>query len=151
LEWEFGGIDSWDKASAPGRVGKRLAESFLQRPLPPQDAALTNNIMHWAYGLGWGAIYGLVAGSLGRQTFILGPLLGTTVWITDYLVLPSTGLYKPIWKYDLKTLYKDWSAHIAYGSGAAAMFRLLTYQGRETSERMTSRKRIFLCELAPAA
>ena len=43
LEWEFGGIDNWDKASAPGRVGKRLAEGFLQRPLPPQAAALAGD------------------------------------------------------------------------------------------------------------
>jgi hypothetical protein len=128
LEWEFGGIDNWEKASAPGRVGKRLAEGFLQRPLPPQDAALTNNIMHWGYGIGWGAIYGLVQGSLRRQGLALGPLFGITVWIADYLVLPPSGLYKPIWDYDLQTLYKDWSAHVAYGSATATVFRLLTHE-----------------------
>jgi hypothetical protein len=32
-------------------------------------------------------------------------------------------LYKPIWEYDLPTLWKDLSAHLVYGLGTAATFR----------------------------
>jgi hypothetical protein len=40
-------------------------------------------------------------------------------------VLPLVKLYKPIWEYDRTTLAKDLSAHLVYGIGTAAAFRLL--------------------------
>ena len=126
LRWEFGGVDNWDEVSAPGRLGKRLAEAFLQRPLPDDAAGPTNNIVHWAYGVAWGAVYGVIAGSLRRSYIGLGPVLGSAVFMADYVILPQAGLYKPIWSYDLKTLFKDWSAHLAYGIGTAAAFALMT-------------------------
>ena len=33
-------------------------------------------------------------------------------------------IYKPIWKYDAKTLARDLSAHLAYGAGTGAAFWL---------------------------
>lgn len=126
LQWEFAGVDSWDKVSAPGQLGKRLAEALLQRPLPPDAAGPTNNIVHWGYGVAWGAAYGLAAGSLRHARIILGPPFGTTVWLSGYVILPLAGVYKPIWAYDAKTLLKDWSAHLAYGTMTAAAFALMT-------------------------
>src|SRR3982074_3018804 len=65
LDWEFSvGLADWDNAPAPAHVGKRLFEGLFQRQLDPRWAALTNNVMHWGYGLSWGALYGLVAGSV---------------------------------------------------------------------------------------
>ena len=40
-------------------------------------------------------------------------------------MLPQAGLYKPIWKYDVETLAKDLSAHLAYGVTTATAFWLL--------------------------
>lgn len=42
----------------------------------------------------------------------------------SYAVLPSAGLYKPIWEYDGDTLFKDLTAHLVYGLGTAAAFFL---------------------------
>ena len=57
LYWEFSvGLDDWSKASAPAKVGKRLYETFFQGELSPKWAALTNNVMHWSYGMVWGGI-----------------------------------------------------------------------------------------------
>jgi hypothetical protein len=42
------------------------------------------------------------------------------------MVLPKAGVYKPIWDYDPKTLWKDLSAHLAYGTGTATTFAVLT-------------------------
>ena len=36
------------------------------------------------------------------------------------------GLYKPIWEYDAKTLARDLTARLAYGTGTGAAFWLLT-------------------------
>jgi hypothetical protein len=125
VEWEFSAPADWKEISAPGQVGKRVVEGFLQRELDPKWAPLVNNVMHWGYGMLWGVQYGIVAGSLPRRSVRLGLFLGPTVWASSYVVLPLAKLYKPIWEYDAKTLAKDLSAHFAYGLGTAATFRLL--------------------------
>jgi hypothetical protein len=132
LEWEFSaGLKDWDKAAAPAQVGRRIYEGFFQRELPAERAALTNNVMHWAYGTGWGAAFGIVAGTVPTK-LRHGLVFGAIVWSSDYVVLPLAKLYKPIWQYDLKTLGKDLSAHLVYGMGTAAVFRLLS-SGRQAT------------------
>ncbi|HEY0581815.1 MAG TPA: hypothetical protein VGE94_06500 [Chloroflexota bacterium] len=129
FDWEFSvGLDDWSKASAPGQLGKRIYEALFRRELSARYAALTNNIMHWSYGVGWGGLYGILAGS--RPHLLSGLPFGAFVWGTSYVVLPPTGLYKPIWEYDLSTLWQDLSAHLAYGMGTSTTFGVLS-RGRE--------------------
>jgi hypothetical protein len=47
------------------------------------------------------------------------------VWSSDYVALPLAGVYKPIWKYDARTLYEDLSAHVVFGTAGDAALRLL--------------------------
>jgi uncharacterized membrane protein YagU involved in acid resistance len=94
--------------------------------LPPGRAALINNITHWAYGLLNGALYGITVESLTQPRIWYGLPFGASVWAVDYAVLPAAMLYKPIWEYDRKTLASDLSAHLLYGTVAAATLRLLS-------------------------
>jgi hypothetical protein len=126
LRWEFGGPQDWEKVSAPGQVGKRLVEAFTQRPLSARWAPLTNTVVHWAYGIGWGSLYGLVAGSLDEAPSWYGVPFGVVVWISGYLILPLGHLYKPLWEYDPPTLAKDLGTHLAYGLGTASAFHALS-------------------------
>jgi len=124
IDWEFSvGLDDWSKASAPAQVGKRLFEAFFQRELSARWAALTNNVVHWSYGMGWGGIYGIVAGSTHRPRILAGVPFASFVWGVSYVILPAAGVYKPIWEYDLPTLWQDFSAHLVYGLGTATAFR----------------------------
>lgn len=125
LKWEFGGPDNWKSVSTPGQVGERLVEGFTQHPLSSQWARLTNTIVHWGFGISWGTVYGILAGSLRTPRILFGLPFGTGVWLFGYLVLPLGKLYKPIWKYSPQTLAKDLSAHLVYGITTAAVFRLL--------------------------
>jgi hypothetical protein len=126
LEWELSaGVEDWDGAAAPAHVGKRLVEGLFQVELAPKWARLANNVMHWGYGLAWGAQYGVVAGSARSLPHGYGLLLGPVVFASGYVVLPLAKLYKPIWEYDGATLAKDLSAHVAYGMVTAEAFRLL--------------------------
>lgn len=128
LDWEFSkGLDDWEAAPAPAQLGKRIAEGFLQRELKPDKAALTNNVMHWGTGLAWGALFGIVAGSLPSAKVRYGAIFGPVVWASAYAMLPAAGLYKPMWEYDAKILGKDLSAHLGYGLGTAAAFRALAH------------------------
>ena len=125
--WEFSeALSSWDDAPAPAQVGKRLIEGLFQVEIPPDRAALVNNVTHWAYGILNGALYGLVAESLPKPSVGYGLPFGAAVWASDYVVLPAAKLYKPLWKYDLKTLARDLSAHLVYGLATATTLRLLT-------------------------
>lgn len=124
LTWEFPPVDSWEKAPDPGKVAKRLIEGFTGRELPDRWARLTSTVAHWSYGSACAALYGILAGSLRRPYALYGLPFGALVWTSGYIVLPEAGLYKPIWEYDAKTLARDLSAHLAYGIGTGAAFRL---------------------------
>lgn len=124
--FELQGVESWDQAPAPAQVGRRVVEGLFQRQLHASQANLVNNVVHWSYGLGWGALFGLGAGSARRPRVRWGPLLGTVVFLGDYAALPPTGLYEPIWHYDAKTLAKDWGDHLVYGSAVGLLFWALS-------------------------
>ena len=124
--WEFSSGMTWEDAPAPAHVGKRLVEGLFQTELPATRAPLVNNVMHWAYGIGNAAQYGIVAGSLPHQRIRYGLPFGASVWGSGYVILPAMKLYEPIWKYDAKTLADDLSAHLVYGLATATAMRLLT-------------------------
>ena len=124
FDWETSaGLSDWESAPAPAQLAKRLYEALTGRELKPEMARLANNAVHWATGLGWGGLYGVVAGSRPSPKVRYGLLWGTLVWASGYVVLPLAGLYKPIWEYDAKTLAKDLGAHLVYGLTTAATFR----------------------------
>jgi hypothetical protein len=81
--------------------------------------------MHWGYGIAWGGVYGVLAGTAGRSTARGGIVFGSGVWASSYVTLVPTGLYEPPWKYPPKVIALDLSYHLVYGSGVAATYRLL--------------------------
>jgi hypothetical protein len=126
VDWEFtGDLDSWDDAPAPAQFGKRMVEAVLQAELPVQRARLVNNVTHWATGVGWGAVFGLVGGSVVRGRAWYGPVFGAGVWLSSYALLVPAKLYKPPWAYDVKTEWQELSAHLVYGLATTTGFRLL--------------------------
>jgi hypothetical protein len=126
-DWEFSsGVSDWDDAPAPAHVGKRLVEGLFATELPASKARLVNNVTHWAFGVLNGIGYGIVAGSLREPRVRYGLPFGASVWAAGYVVLPAAKLYEPIWKYDVKTLANDLSAHLVYGLATASALRLLS-------------------------
>lgn len=125
LAWEFAPVRTWEQAPDPGQVARRVIEGFTQRKLPDRWAFPVSTAMHWAYGSGAAALYGILAGSLHRPRAAYGLPFGAAVWAAGYVILPEGGLYKPIWDYDAKTLAWDLTGHLAYGAGTGVTFRLL--------------------------
>lgn len=123
IAYEFKGVKDWEGAPAPAQVARRVVEGLFQTKLPDDAANLTNNVMHWGYGVSWAAALGLLAGSGRRARLWWGPLFGTVVFLAGYAALPPTGLYQPIWEYDAKTLGKDWAGHLLYGTVTGATLR----------------------------
>jgi uncharacterized membrane protein YagU involved in acid resistance len=82
--------------------------------------------MHWGYGTGWGAVYGLAVGSVRRSPGLTaGAAFGTVVWLMSYVQLVPMGLYDPPWKTPPQELALDLSYHLVYGTGVASAYRLI--------------------------
>lgn len=124
--WELEAVEGWDTAPAPAQVAKRVVEGLFSTELPAETVNQFNNAVHWGYGTAWGALYGILTGSTNRRRARWGLVFGTAVWLSGYVVLPATGLYKPITEYDGSTLAKDWAHHAAYGMGTAIVFHILS-------------------------
>jgi hypothetical protein len=123
LEWEIvRDLERWEDAPAPGQMGRKILATVTKTDPPVEQAPAISNAMHWLYGTTWGAAYAV---ALRRRPWWAGPVLGATVWSSDYVTLPLAGLYEPIWKYDAKTLAKDLSAHLAYGTATDLALRVL--------------------------
>ena len=126
VDWEFSaGTKSYEDAGAPAQVGKRVVEGLFHTELPPESAGHMNNAVHWATGLGWGALYSVVAGSTRSAHPVAGAALGPGAWAASYALLGLAKLYKPMWEYDPKTLGRDLGAHLVFGLGTASAFRAL--------------------------
>jgi hypothetical protein len=104
-----------DGAPAPAQVGKRIADTV---GITLDDAAVTptNNVVHWMTGIGWGEFAGVTAAVLPVPALAVGIATGVTAWGASYALLGAAGIYKPITAYDAKTLWKDLSAHLVFGT-----------------------------------
>jgi hypothetical protein len=122
-EEEGDGGDPWEEAPVPAQAGRRILSGVFGVDVPADSIPVLTNVMHWAYGTGWGAVYGLLAGTRGRSTLAGGLGFGTAVWAASYLQLVPMGLYEPPWKYPPTDLAFDLSYHLAYGAGTAIGFR----------------------------
>ena len=114
--WEFRSVPAeFDDAPAPAKVGRLIAERAHVH-LEDRFAGATNNVVHWATGIGWGVFAATLRLVPGVGPLKGGLLAGVGAWGTSYVVLSKLGIYKPITEYDAKTLWKDLSAHLVFGS-----------------------------------
>ena len=124
--WEFAGdVMSWDEASAPGQLGRKLLRQVSGDEPPDEWARPATNVVHWATGVGWGVAFGVLASTTSRHPWARALALGPVAWLSGYVVLPLAKVYQPIWKYDTKTLAQDLAVHIVYGAAASTAFAVL--------------------------
>src|SRR4051794_38113562 len=95
---------SWDEAPAPAQVGKRVVEGVFQEHVDLDQAEPLTNAVHWLYGIGWGAAYGVLRASVDARPAPLGAVFGAGVMGAGYTVLPAMKIYDAPWKYPLPTL-----------------------------------------------
>jgi uncharacterized membrane protein YagU involved in acid resistance len=120
IGWEFGGpAATFSEAGAPAQIGEALASRFDIK-LPESSARLTNNVVHWATGIGWGVVHSVVRTVTPMATLASGVAAGAAAFGSSYAVLPRMGIYKPLSEYDGETLWRDLSAHLVYGAATGA-------------------------------
>jgi hypothetical protein len=124
-EWEFRSVQTgFDDAPAPAKVGRLIAERAHVH-VADRFAGATNNVVHWATGISWGVFASTLRLVPGVGPLKGGLVAGVSAWGTSYIVLSKLKIYKPITEYDAKTLWKDLSAHLVFGSVAGGCGVLL--------------------------
>jgi hypothetical protein len=82
------------------------------RPTDEGEARF-NNLVHWGYGIGWGAVRGLI-GLLGLR----GPTASAAhlgaVWGAEQVLLPALSVGSPVWTYGAQAVGTDALHHTVY-------------------------------------
>jgi hypothetical protein len=100
-------------------VARRWVEHFMARgPIKKETKETLGNAVHFGFGSGWGAAYGLVRESLPGLGPIAGILgLGTTVWgLAENVILPAFRLAPGPKRIPLKFNGYMLAAHLAYAA-----------------------------------
>jgi hypothetical protein len=118
--------DPWRHASAPAQLLKRAVEKATGIEPDPVAIPFFTNVMHWGYGTALGVAYALAARRLRLKPSVAGPAFGLGVWAQSYATLVPLGLYEWPWHYSAKTIAKDLSYHLVYGTGTAVGYGLVT-------------------------
>lgn len=120
-----GDESAWEQASTPAKVAQRIAEGVFHAHIPARWIPAVTQAMHWAYGTGWGAVYGVLRDRADARGLREGLGWGTAVWTMSYVQLVPMGLYQPPWKYPPQELALDLSYHLVYGAAVATAYRAL--------------------------
>jgi hypothetical protein len=109
-------------------VARRFVEDFMQRgPLTAEQKARAGAMLHYAFGVRWGGLYGLLAESAPRFATPAGALaFGAIVWmVSDNGVLPLLRVAAPFWKYPPRVHAYAIAAHAAYALGLYGTYEVL--------------------------
>jgi uncharacterized membrane protein YagU involved in acid resistance len=106
-------------------VARRFVERMMQRG-PLEHKAAAGQVVHYAFGSLWGALYGLAAPSLRPLTTLPGGLaFGSLVWlISDGLIVPAFRLADWPQRYPVKNHAYAIAAHLVYGATVFAAYAL---------------------------
>jgi len=83
-------------------------------------------LVHYATGIGWGALFGLLAPRVAVPALLAGAAFGAVVWIVgDEGIVPALGFAKGPRAYPASAHAKALAAHLVYGTATAASFRAI--------------------------
>lgn len=114
-----------ESSTTPAEVGKRVIRGVFHRRVDESRTGLLNNVMHWACGTGWGAVYGFGDGVGDVSAVPRGVAHGLLVWGVSLLELPAMKLAPPVWEYPPLELALDVSYHLVYGVAVATAYSAL--------------------------
>jgi hypothetical protein len=104
-------------------VARRTAHGLMQRgPIEEGTKKAAGTVVHYAFGAGWGGLYGLI-----RESTRISPAgFGALVWMASgNLLLPAFRLAAWPNRYSLKEHHYALQAHFVYGLATAGSYALL--------------------------
>lgn len=93
-------------------------------PVDERGELRFNNLVHWGYGTGWGAVRGLL-GAVGLDGAPATVAHFAAVWGSEQVVLPATGASPPATKWEQSEVAIDLWHHIVYAVATSLAYRWL--------------------------
>jgi len=105
-----------DAEDATMKNAGKISESIFDRKLSREEKKKLGPVVHYAFGVGTGAVYGVLAELESRATLGAGLPYGTAVFIgADEIAVPAFGLSKPPKEYPASAHLYGLASHMVYG------------------------------------
>src|SRR3954452_23545831 len=90
------------------------------------DAAQSrfSNLVHWAYGSGWGVPRALLARA-GLRPAAATAAHGGALWGSEQVMLPALGVAPPLWEWGAAEVAIDAGHHVVYTVATSVAYALL--------------------------
>jgi len=114
-----------DMAPATSRTAEAAAH-LVGRSLDARQKKVGSEIVHYATGAAWGAMFGVLSRRVPAPFVATGAAYGLLVWLlNDELLVPALGLSRKPADYPASTHAKALASHLVYGTATDAGFRVL--------------------------
>lgn len=111
---ERGSDEEQDDAAM--RLANAISEAVSGRELNREEKQVAGTAVHYAFGVGTGALYGATAEIVPGVTAGAGLPFGVFVWLSaDEGLVPALGLSKPPTEYPLSIHAYALASHLVYG------------------------------------
>lgn len=110
-----------DPSTTPARAASKL---LGVAPVDEQGEKRFNNLVHWGYGTGWGAVRG-VLGAVGLTGIPAAAAHLSAVWGAEQVVLPATGAAPPATEWGATEVAVDLWHHVVYVVATSAAYAWL--------------------------
>lgn len=115
--------DSGGGEPATEKAADAIAEQVIGRAVADADKPLAGQTVHYALGIGLGALYGVAAEFRPAVTTGFGIAFGvSTATVLDEAAVPMVGLGEAPWKASLSSNLYSYASHLVFG-GTAELVR----------------------------
>ena len=115
---------SGEARPATVKAADAAVERVADRPLTPDEQDVAGPVMHYVFGAGVGAIYGVLAERRPEVTRLGGVPFGLSVWATaDQAGISALGLAPPPWLRPARAQQYALASHVTFGLTAELVRR----------------------------
>lgn len=109
----------------PAQVAGKVA-AFAGIPLSKAQREKGGTLVHYGYGMFWGAVFGVLHPRVKIPGILHGLVFGTALaLLSEAVILPAFKLAPPPQRYPVDTHLAGWAAHLLYGASAERSFSLM--------------------------
>jgi hypothetical protein len=110
-----------EPSDAPAQAASKV---LGVQPRDAEGRERFSNLVHWAYGTGWGAVRGLLA-AFGRHGARASAAHFALVWGTEQVMLPSLEVSPPPWEWGAEEIAIDGLHHAVYAGATGLAYELI--------------------------
>jgi hypothetical protein len=114
------------RAKPVERLAGKVAKGVFDKQLDKEGKEAGGQVLHWTYGLGWGAYYGFMQSMLKLPFLLHGTLLGGLMTLTASTIIPALGVAPSADKVPTDQKVMQASFIMMYGWTTALAYRFLS-------------------------